>query len=147
MKKLFVVALLLTQNAYAEEVVTHSGSTYHGCSSIGNTSVFLTNPNDYSTIKPGYIYLPNGCKSLPAVPAKYLKVENGSVAEMTQSEKDAVDAPDLAAATLISERETLLSQIEADDTNWASMTTAQRLAVAKKLLRLEVLKKRLGGNS
>ena len=42
------------------------------------------------------------------------------------------------------ELETLTSGLVADDTAWVSLTTAQKLAVAKKLLRREVLKQRLG---
>lgn len=81
--------------AHAEEVVKYSGSEFQGCHPIGNTSVFLNNPNDYSTIKPGYIYLPNGCKSLPE---GRKKVVNGQVVLKTQAEIDAEDAQALLDA-------------------------------------------------
>jgi len=42
------------------------------------------------------------------------------------------------------EFETLLAGLEGDEGAWSSLTTAQKLAVAKKLLRLEVLKRQLG---
>ena len=35
-------------------------------------------------------------------------------------------------------------QIEADESSWGSMTTAQRLAVTRKMVRREVLKQKLG---
>lgn len=97
MKYLLILLLLICSTAYAEDVVQYSGSTYLGCSSIGNTNVFLTNPNDYATIKEGYIYLPNGCSSLPQVAKKYLKISNGAVVEMSLAEKQAVDAAEAQA--------------------------------------------------
>lgn len=91
--------------------------------------------------------------SLQGVPQRYWKCVDltvpadgitESVMEMTQVEKDAVDAPDVAQQALATELNTLSGQLEADDAAWASLTTAQRLAVAKKLLRREVLTRRLG---
>ena len=91
--------------------------------------------------------------SLQGVPRRYWKCADltvpadgilESVTEMSQAEKDAMDAPALAQQALSNEFETLSSQLEADDTAWSTLTTAQKLAVAKKLLRREVLQRRLG---
>ena len=98
MKRILFVLLLICTPALAEDVATYSGSVYTGCQNIGNTSIFLNDPNDYATVKTGYIYLANGCKSLPQVPAKHLKIVSGAVVEMTQGEKDAVDAQETADA-------------------------------------------------
>lgn len=89
---LFVCAFqFIATFSYAEDVATYSGTKYTGCQRIGDTRIFLNNPNDYGTIKDGFIYLPEGCRSLPNVPEKYLKVINGSVEKMTRIEKDSVD--------------------------------------------------------
>ena len=91
--------------------------------------------------------------SLQGVPKRYWKCVDltvpadgllESVAEMAQAQKDAMDAPDLAQQVLAMEFNTLSSQLEADDINWSTLTTAQKLAVAKKLLRREVLRGKLG---
>lgn len=100
---LIVLALLvlLAPVASAEDVVRYSGSTYLGCQSLGDTTVWLTNPNDYSTVKPGYLYVPTGCASvLPGVPDRYRTMSGTTVVEMTPAEQDAVDAPAVAAAAL-----------------------------------------------
>lgn len=87
---------LLISPLYAEDVVIHSSSTFVACQSIGDTNVFLTDPNNLATLKPGYIYMPNGCGSLPPVAWKYLKIQSGAVVEMAAAEKSAVDAQTLA---------------------------------------------------
>ena len=92
---IFIMMILGVSFTYAEDVVKYSGSEYQGCQSIGNTNVFLTNPNDYSTTKPGYIYLPGGCASLPA---GRKKIVNGAVVLKTQAEIYAEDAQALADA-------------------------------------------------
>lgn len=92
---LFLMMILGVSFTYAEDVVKYSGSEFQGCQNIGDTKVFLNNPNDYSTIKPGYIYLPDGCKSLPE---GRKKVVNGQVVLKTQAEIDAEDAQALADA-------------------------------------------------
>lgn len=102
MKKLLIAIslLLICQPLYAEDVAMYSGSTYLGCRSIGDTTIFLNDPNDYSTIKDGFIYLPNGCSSLPAVAPKYLKQVGGQIVEMTQAEKDSIDNAEIVAQAL-----------------------------------------------
>lgn len=87
---LFILVMFISTSVFAEDVVKHSGSAYIDCRSIGNTNVFLNDPNDYMTIKPGFIYVPNGCRSLPSIP-RYRKILLGRVEEMSQSEKDVVD--------------------------------------------------------
>lgn len=85
------LAQLIAIPLFAEDVALHDGETYMGCRNIGDTNIFLNDPNDYETIKEGFIYLPNGCASLPQVPAKHLKVEAGAVVEMNPVEKAAID--------------------------------------------------------
>ena len=97
MRRFIFLILLSPTICFAEDVVTYSGSTYTGCQNIGDTRIFLNNPNDYSTVKPGYIFLPNGCGSLPKVQDKYKKISNGQVVEMTQAEKDNVDVAEIKA--------------------------------------------------
>lgn len=99
MKKLIIFLVLVIcfiPNSYAEDVATYFGATVTGCKNIGDTNVFLNNPNDYTTIKDGYVYLPSGCKSLPNQ-FKYLKVVNGAIEEMSQQEKSVVDAAEAQA--------------------------------------------------
>ena len=62
------------------------------------------------------------------------------IIEMSQAEKDVLDAPNPDTVELA----TLDAQLEADDTAWAGLTTAQKLAVMKKRLRADVLRRRLG---
>ena len=97
-KLIIFLVLFVPSICSAEDVATYTGATYTGCRSIGNTNVFLDNPNDYATIKSGFVYLPNGCGSLPQVAAKHLKQVGGAIVEMTQAEKDAVDSAEIAAA-------------------------------------------------
>lgn len=90
-KALFLItALLISTSAFAEPVVTHSGETFISCRNIGDSSVFLNDVNDITSVKDGFI-LVTSCSDLPRVSDKYLKVVNGAVVEMTQAEKDAVD--------------------------------------------------------
>ena len=107
MNKLLLLILCgLTSNVWAEDVVSYSGSTYQGCRNIGDTTTFLINQNDLTTVKPGFLYIPAGCKSvLPGIADRYRKVVDtnadtipDTVVEMTQAEKDVVDAPALAEA-------------------------------------------------
>lgn len=86
-----LVVQFIAFSAYAEDVALHDGETYLGCKNIGNTNIFLNDPNDYESIKAGFIYLPNGCSSLPQVAPKYLKVISGEVVEMNTVEKAAID--------------------------------------------------------
>ena len=92
---IFLMMILGVSFTYAEDVVKYSGSEFQECQNIGNTKVFLNDPNDYSTIKPGFIYIPEGCKSLPE---GRKKVVNGQVVLKTQAEIDAEDAQALADA-------------------------------------------------
>lgn len=88
---LFIIMIFGAGLAKAEDVATYEGETYLGCRNIGNTNIFLNDPNDYGTIKAGFVYLPGGCSSLPQVDRKYLKQENGEIVEMNTIEKAAVD--------------------------------------------------------
>lgn len=98
MKKLLFISLFIfCSTLHAEDVVKYNGTEYQGCQTIGDSRVWLNDPNDISTVKDGYLYLPNGCKSLPAIADKYKKVSNGVVVEMSQLEKDAVDSAEQQA--------------------------------------------------
>lgn len=92
MKKAFILSaiLLISGAAFAEPVVTYSGSTFINCRNIGDTNIFLNDPNDITSVKDGYLVV-SSCSDLPRVEDKYLIVENDSVREMTQEEKNAVD--------------------------------------------------------
>jgi len=112
--RFLIVFLLLVSTVYAEDVGTYSGTVLTGCRSIGDTNVFLTNPDNYATIKPGFVYLPDGCKSLPAVEQKYIKYDASVIVgvpfvEMTTSEKAIVDAQLQAAqdAAILTRRQQL----------------------------------------
>lgn len=63
-----------------------------------------------------------------------------AVREMTQAEKDTVDAPQRQAeqrqATLTTERATLEAEVDATESTWASLTNAQRLDALRKAMRL-----------
>jgi len=91
MIKYLIILILMSSNLYAEDVATYSGETYTGCRSIGDTNIFLNNPNDYDTVKDGYIYMPLGCKTIPNVEHKYLRQINREIIEMTNGEKIALD--------------------------------------------------------
>ena len=93
-----VIVIAFPVTVFAESVVTHSGTTYLGCGSISDSTVWLIDQNDVTTPKTGFIYAPDGCQNvLPGVPKRYRKVVGGLVVEMSQAEKDIVDAPALAA--------------------------------------------------
>mgnify|MGYP001563991036 CR=1 FL=1 len=113
MMRLLIALLLLLYplKVSAEDVVRYSGTTYQGCSSIGDTTIWLTNPNDYATVKVGFLHAAQGCAAiLPSVPDKYRKVESGQVVEMSQAEKDAVDAPAIAAQAAFVVRKTAIKK-------------------------------------
>lgn len=88
---LFLMMISAVGLTYAEDVALHDGETYIGCKNIGNTNIFLNDPNDYGTIKEGFVYLPGGCSSLPKVAPKYLKQVGGVIVEMNPVEKAAID--------------------------------------------------------
>lgn len=131
-KILLLILLLISTSAFAEDVVSYSRTTYQGCRSIGDTNVFLTNPNDYATVKPGFIYLPNGCKSLPNVSEKYLKISNGAVVEMSAGEKTTVDNNELAQA-LATLRQGAKDHIVADSVEAKAMRNAFRVVMGSLL--------------
>ena len=92
---------------------------------------------------------------LSAVPQKYWKcgdtnADGGTdaIISMTQAEQDALNQQVVQGETLRqqwkTELDTLGTQLESDDTSWSGLTTAQKLAVIKKVLRREVLRKKLG---
>lgn len=128
MKKLLILLLLISTPCFAEDVATYSGSVYTGCRNIGNTSIWLSDPNDYGTVKSGYIYLPNGCQSLPQVDAKFLKQVGGAIVEMSQAEKDAII---LAEAQAL---EASLRSIAKSQDDGLSSEALYRRAIAQTLL-------------
>ena len=97
----------LTSVVWAEDVVHCTLTTYDFCRSIGDTTVFLNDPNNLTTTKPGYFYQSSGCGALlPNVSDRYRTCVDTSVPvdgvpdviqEMTQAQKDVLDAPDVAA--------------------------------------------------
>jgi len=93
--------------------------------------------------------------ALSGVPTRYWKCVDtdadgllDGITEMTQVEKDVVDAPTIAAQQQAQADTTALAtldaQLDTDLAGWDAMTNADKLAVAKKLLRRDVLKRRLG---
>jgi len=99
MKKLLILFLLISSlTVYAEDVVKYSGEEYQGCQSIGDSRVWLNDPNDIKTPKVGYLYFPNGCKSITSVDSRFLEVKDGKVLEKDQSSKDAIIASDALSA-------------------------------------------------
>lgn len=119
---LFLMMISAVSFTYAEDVAVYDGEIYLGCRSIGNTNIFLNDPNDYGTIKAGFVYLPEGCSSLQKVPAKYLKQEGGAIVEMNPVEKGAIDilegqaeqqAKDVRDARLeVSQEESLVALVQ-----------------------------------
>jgi hypothetical protein len=95
---------LLARPVFAEDVAQCQGTAYLGCRPIGDSRVWLINPNDITTPKPGYFYQPNGCAALlPGVSDMHRICRDTNadtvpdvIEEMTQAEKDAVNAPILA---------------------------------------------------
>jgi|SRR3990167_2996005 len=104
--KTIICLLFFTSIVYAEDVVQFDPTTgaYQGCRSVGDTNLFLTNPNDLTTTKSGFLVPLQGCASvLPGVPDRYRKVVDtdanltrDTVVELSQAEKDILDAPLLA---------------------------------------------------
>ena len=124
MRTFLLVLLLVVPSAWAEDVVTYTGTTYEGCVNLGDTTVWLTDPNDYATVKPGYLYVPTGCASvLPGVPERYRKISGGVVVEMSQAEKDAIDAPAVAAAALQASYDTEISSNDLCDATLDELVT------------------------
>ncbi|RLC88219.1 MAG: hypothetical protein DRJ03_03480 [Chloroflexi bacterium] len=66
------------QMVQAEPVVKCNGTEYKWCRSIGDTNVFLNDPNDLSTIKDGFIYIPGGCDSI-AIPENERKCNDSDL--------------------------------------------------------------------
>ena len=69
--------------------------------------------------------------------------EAGMLAQYVTDRKIDADAGAVEQAAK-AELATLDAQLEPDDTDWATLTTVQKLAAMKRLLRREVLKRRLG---
>lgn len=137
----------------AEDVVQYSGMTYLGCRNIGDASVWLTNPNDYATVKPGFIYIPLGCASVtPSIPIQHRKVVDtnadtipDTVVEMTQAEKDVVDAPGIAEAARQAAFE---SEVTSNDLCTAELSDiVSRVETRRTTLRAAVESQRVTNNT
>jgi len=107
------------------------------------------------TCQDGTILVDPDTSVLSLVPQKYWKCGDtnadgitDAIVAMTPAEQDALTQQVMQGDTLRqqwkSELETLGSQLESDDTGWSGLTTAQKLVVIKKVLRREVLRKKLG---
>lgn len=118
----FILLLFICSTAFAEPVVKYSGTTYIDCDSIGDARVWLNDTGDVSSVKAGYLYVLDGCDSLPGVP-KYRKIRNGAVAEMSQAEKNAVDQAevDVIVTTKANRRAQLDALIESSQISDFSM--------------------------
>jgi len=147
-----LVIFISVSSCYGEPVAQYDPVTgeYRGCSEIGDSRVWLSDPNDMSTWKAGFIYVPDGCGSiLPGISVRHIKVKNGNIIEMTQSEKDAVDAPILAArqqriADAV-ELAALRQEMDNAYANWDALPPTQKIEAARKLIRLNQLERRLNG--
>jgi hypothetical protein len=95
---LFLMMIFGSSFTFAEDVVRHTGQLYEGCGAISDSRIWLNDTSDYASVKDGFIYVPGGCGSLPNVAPKYLKVVSGEVVEMSQAEKDTLDANEAAFA-------------------------------------------------
>ena len=126
MLKYLILFLLLCGIAYAEDFAVISGANVTGCVNSGNGSL-LNDPNDLNTVKAGYMYLPSGCRNLPA-PLKYLKVSNGEIVEMSAGEKLAVDNAELAQA-VAALRQGAKDHIVADTPEAKAMRNAFRVVM------------------
>ena len=94
--KTLLVWFLLTSVVFAEDVVQYTGTTYQGCRSISDTTIFLTDPNDLKTAKEGFIVIDTQtCATAPfaAIPERYRKIDKGEVVQMTVDEMADLDAP------------------------------------------------------
>ena len=151
--KTVIVWLLLTGIASAEDVVRYDSATgsYQGCRTIGDSRLWLLDPNDVATPKPGFLYASQCCGAvLLGVADRHRKVVNGQVVAMTQAERDAVEAPILAAQQQAqadtAELATLDATLDADEAtlNSPTATLKDHLAVLRRDHRRKVLKRRLG---
>lgn len=127
MLKYLILFLLLCGIVYAEDFAVISGASVTGCVNSGNGSL-LNDPNDLNTVKAGYMYLPSGCRNLPA-PLKYLKVSNGEIVEMSAGEKAIVDSDEIAQA-VTALRQGAKDHIVADSVEAKAMRNAFRVVMA-----------------
>lgn len=133
-----LLLLLMTSTAYASEVVCFSPgnqvSFYH---KSAHTPDFAGNPN--CEINPDL-------SSVTGVPRKYWKKNLfGSIVEMSQAEKDAVDAPEVEQAQKVAELTQIRQDLEALPDTWDAMTPPQQFEAHKLLWRKEKLEQELGG--
>lgn len=126
MLKYLMLFLLLGGVVYAEDFAVISGANVTGCVNSGNGSL-LTDVNNPNATKPGYMYLPGGCRNLPA-PLKYLKISNGEVVEMSALEKTAVDNAELTQA-VTALRQGAKDHIVADTPEAKAMRNAFRVVM------------------
>ena len=158
-----VLFFLMNSFAWANDVIVcdptnpqvpNAVTRFETTANIPETNGYLVYiaPNNLMTPeKQAYmVTLKSQMDSMTGIPLRYWLCKdsdaNGTldaVIEMTQAQKDLEEAPRLALQALSAEADTLNTEIEADDTNWAGMNTTQKLAVAKKLLRREVLRQKL----
>ena len=75
-----------------------------------DTLAFMRSVNDPDYLDPPYLSVPPGSNNetlLRTVPARYLTLTGDTLAEMSQSEKDAVDA-----AALVAARDSAVAQLQ-----------------------------------
>ena len=98
MMRLSAMLVLLTSSFVQAETLikfdTDSGE-YLGCYNIGESDLFLTDPNDPNTLKPGWKILPDGvtCDDYAPIkhPQEHLIVVDGDVKLKPQAEIDAIE--------------------------------------------------------
>ena len=95
---IFLAVFLTCQSASAEVIVKYrADGTVEWANLHGTDSgPYLTDPNDYSTARPGFSVQPN-LSNVRGVPIRYWKRGlGGQYRTMNQAEKDVVDAPGIA---------------------------------------------------
>ena len=156
---LALLAVLAASPAWAVPAVVYDQdgkvSAYgdvEGTHAAPANSIVIDSPNDSHTDQQKQTYSANKAAFHDLrnrrIPIRHWKVEVGLLKEMSQSEKDVVDAPIIAArqqrmADAV-ELATLRQEVDDAYANWDSLTT-DKAAATKKLIRLNQLERKLNG--
>lgn len=144
MKKLITLMLLLySGNAFAQCVEVDTTSWTNRQKSLRPAAAMMIADDNGQSIKAS-IHGDSICFDPDATFDINTAITASTLTAKIQAILDETDAQLAQRATLRDELRTITQSLESDDTNWSTMTTAQRLSVAKKLLRRDVIKNKLG---
>lgn len=144
MRKLALLLCLLAGSAFASDIVIFDPNHPDVTNAVKNYRVSVNTP-DFSS-RPNVLINPNvSAVRAAGVPVRHWKVSLPStVLEMTQAEKDLIDADAIQNRQRRTTLRTRLNTLNQRLTDWDTMTNAQKFAAMKLMLQWLRIRDQLG---